>query len=184
MQWTEKQVSDLFDYATFIRGMAINQSVIIEKIIERYIAVMLCEPEKVDELIDLILGNERITFEAKKQVFKVMVEKYDNVFAKDGQVFKDLDEIIKKRNIMAHYLLDSSPEFINTFNFTDIRFIKFKDKRKPVIYKKQEIEDYFKLIDDTVDKLNIFIDFVASCLHLERINKQSNSSKPNSHQTI
>lgn len=160
-----QKAGDLFEYATTIRGMALNQSVIIEKIIERYIAIILCEKDKVEEFIDLILGNERMTFEGKKQVFQVMTKKYDNVFVKEGQIFKDIDEVIVKRNIFAHYLLDSSPEFLHTFNFETISFIKFKDTRKKVVYTRKQIENYFMLIDNTIDTLTQFIDYVATCLN-------------------
>src|SRR5258708_5064220 len=113
----EQKLSQLFDFATSVRGMIVSQTVVTERVIDIYISYHFCDTKtKRNRLMDLVLSNERMTFEGKKQVFKVLTEKYDNVFVhKYPSIFRDLDEIMVKRNIYAHYLLDTSPAIINKF---------------------------------------------------------------------
>jgi hypothetical protein len=79
--------------------------------------------------MSLILCTDRITFRAKLDVFRlILIKKYPQFLADNPNFYKDLVHYtIEERNIMAHYLFDTSEGYIEKFNNGGkIGFVKFK----------------------------------------------------------
>jgi hypothetical protein len=119
---------------------------------DAYIAAFLCsEFERRQDLHLLILGNERMNFESKRQVFLQIIKKYNHkIFVEHPDIAKDIEKIIQERNILAHYLLDFGEEAMALPKGT-IRFHKIKNDHTYLVYTGDDIERLYNKIEAILD---------------------------------
>ncbi|TKC03418.1 hypothetical protein [Pedobacter cryotolerans] len=161
-QVDEKKLSDLFNYSTHTRGMIISQTIMLERNIDEYLCCHFSyEKEKQIEMMDLVFGSKLLPFDFKKQIFVHLLSLNDNIFLnRNKKIDKSLTEFIRVRNILAHYILDTTPETVNAFDYSEIKLIKFAKQRDKEIFHHEVISSHLKNLDDTIDeiiKLNQFI---------------------------
>jgi hypothetical protein len=153
----EKSVNELFDYATTTRGMILNQTIMLERAIDEYLCLHFCQTKiKRTELMDLIFGTERMSFDIKRNIFKILSNRYHTDFIKDNPTINsDIKQIVETRNIFAHYLLDSTENGIKEFAKGTglIGFIKFNNKRVIKQYNVKGIANHLQMIDSYIEKL-------------------------------
>lgn len=153
----DKVVNELFDYATTTRGMIINQTIMLERAIDEYLCLHFCKTqEQRTELMDLVFGTERMTFDLKKQIFKIISSRYHPNFSKENPIIhSDIKIIVETRNIFAHYLLDTTENGIKEFDQQDkiIGFIKFKNERVLIKYNIHGIVKHLDTIDKSIEKI-------------------------------
>lgn len=118
------------------RGALLSELIYLERLIDDYIARYFCENiDKAKEMMTLILcvgGGP--TFDVKQAAFIYLLEdKKHPFYQKHPKIKKDLKFVIEFRNLLAHHLLDSSPEAIEAFNDSNLRFKKFGKKEKDTI---------------------------------------------------
>ena len=119
----------------------------LEKFIDLYITDYFTNSDehKSFEMQLLIVGDNRISFESKRQIFHFLAEKYDkewytsyksvkySVVKKDVVVMnKDLVYIIEQRNVLAHRILDTSPEALA--DDKGIYFLTFKNELAEIYF--------------------------------------------------
>lgn len=130
----------------FIRGKVIGKAIFIEKLIDKWLAKYFCNNEdRSSDLYNLILCHDRLGFEAKRQVFCYIVENKCPIFFKlHPTLNKDLAYIIEQRNVLAHYLIDTTEDAINA---TEVGFLKMKNKTTRVEFSLEKIENLYKLLE-------------------------------------
>jgi hypothetical protein len=144
-----------------MRGLIINETIYLERLIDEFLGRHFC-PDKIkrSELFELILGNERISFESKRQILKFVMDKhFKTVVDTNKNIFSDLKEIIDERNFLAHQLLDTSDEAFNKLKENKIGFVKFRNSTETTWYDNDKINTirklivaYIKLFSDELEK--------------------------------
>jgi hypothetical protein len=130
------------------RGQIINDLIYLERLIDEAISRHFCEDlQRKKELMELILSNERIGFYNKVQVFEYIFKTHRPEFVNaNPNIFSDIKKLIDERNIVAHYLLDTSEagkkEYINNGK---IGFVKFRNSTE-TIWRTQEMYLNFHLL--------------------------------------
>lgn len=153
------------------RGVLINHIILLERLVDSYIAEYFCGVgDKSIQLMDMILATRRTTFDGKMQVFKMILDKqFPKELNKHSEYAKSLQLVSNRRNQLAHFFLDHSPEsierFIKTGAFT---LLKIDNVREPKIYD-------FEKIKETGDLANRFINIVTEYLNTQRGNNNQPS---------
>lgn len=170
----------LLDKANHLRGGVMGDLILIEKLIDGYIADHFCSSHLMaKEMHLLILGDNRMSFESKKQVFQQIVIKHDlhwsksyhsyrNDDRKKGRVplFGDLDYVITKRNILAHCWLDTS--VINEpLKAEKLVFVRFKNDI-------EEFDFSEKMIEELNQILYTIADFIPTSKRFRKFRTASN----------
>ena len=131
-----------FEFATIqMRGIIISHTIYIERKIDEFLSNHFCEKmERKNELCELLLFTERITFDMKKQMLYAIVKEHYKQFIKDNETFlQDMEAIAPHRNIFAHLEIDLSMCQPGTGN-ERIVFKKYKSgKFKPEVYTRDQI---------------------------------------------
>lgn len=98
------------------RGVIIHLAIETEKMIEWYIASKLSDSaEKKIEMVLTLLAPNVILFK-KAEVFIGMVERHDKWFIEENpDVLGKLGDIVKYRNVFAHWPVSYKPEDIESY---------------------------------------------------------------------
>ncbi len=135
------------------RGVIINEVVMLERIVDEILSNYFCgtTPKK-QELMELIICTNRMIFENKIQVLKVLLEKHKPDFLKaNPTIINDIiNKIIVERNIFAHYWLVTSKELSDFISKNQTVFIKFKNTTEYIYYDDDKFETICRLIGKTI----------------------------------
>lgn len=117
--------------AITIRGSILDMLIQIEGHIDDYIAVHFCGLfGKPDQLKELILSTEKISMDAKRQVYISIIANNDSEFKKTHKSFDTtFQSVVRERNIFAHARLDKSKESIAKGGLTFIRYKNGKEEK-------------------------------------------------------
>jgi hypothetical protein len=144
------------DLAFHRRGVIINETITLERIIDEILSHYFCglSPKK-QELMELIICTNRMIFENKVQVLKVLLEKHKPLFLKSNPtLFTDITKtIIPERNIFAHYWLVTSAELSEFIKNNQTVFIKFKNTTEYIYYDDTKFSDITKTIVKSIHPL-------------------------------
>lgn len=149
---------------TRIRGSFINDICHLEKLIDETIARYFCDTnEKRGELLEIVLGNEKINFSSKVTTLKVLFDKYKPLILVDNpNMFKDINSLIELRNILAHYMLDTTTKGLERAGQGHICFVKFKHTTTVMCYtfdelkaRVEEINKYVKIFREFLSTWNV-----------------------------
>lgn len=135
----EKQIEDLFKLSADIRGTFLDQSIMIERLIDDIIAKHFCaEEEKRILLFSLI--TSRFSFQSRIMALKTVLECcYPQLFEKHRNTIKNLQQIREFRNKIAHSMIDSSIEFLEKKYNDRIRLVVY-GKEKHIVIKKDDMK--------------------------------------------
>lgn len=116
------------------RGTYITEYTFLEICMSEYISRYFTKiEEKRNDLMNLFLC-EKVSFETKRVAFEYILKKKNpNILIEYPDMVKDIIELMNHRNIIAHYMLDSSESGISLFNKNELSFIKFSHKNNPNI---------------------------------------------------
>ncbi len=157
---TEQENKDLTDYRDFAikqRGALINEVITLERMIDYFIACHLCQTEeKRQEICELILGTERMTFGGKKQVFEALRNKYYSTDIKTTKkIATSLQSIVNRRNRFAHMQLSTRIEDALHYKTTgEITFINFTNGIEFHTYSKERFQKYFDELYECMVEIN------------------------------
>lgn len=143
-----------------IRGSMISSTSVLEQHIEEVIAKYFCsDEEKSDELIAVIIGTHKLTFESKRITLKYVLEKKHPEFIKDNESwFADFERIMKVRNILAHHPLSTDKAIAaEEFKNGRIGFTKFNNKKEINYYTREEIRQHGTMIISYVAKFRTLL---------------------------
>src|SRR5450755_4530417 len=154
---TRDDVNKMISESIKWRGTVVDKCIFLERCIDNYLAYFFClgNDEKGQQLIELILSTDRITFSGKQQVLKFVIDKYKMDFvAKYPNYNKDIVDLIQHRNIFAHYLLDTTNAGVIKFREDGtIGFLKFKNSMEVGEYSVANLE---KIRNDLHKYMNAF----------------------------
>lgn len=145
----------------YYRGQIIGDLIYIERLIDEFISRHFCVArEKQKELFELILANERMGFGNKIQVFEFIVKEYRREFATaHPRLFNEIKKLNEERNIVAHYLLDTSENAVNIFQESkSIGFVKFRNSTE-ILFRSNE--DYMKFKDMLSRSIKLLSELLA-----------------------
>jgi hypothetical protein len=148
-----------------IRGYFLNHVTVIEKLMEMFIANYFCVTESKEiELVDWLLGDMLVSFEAKRVVFFKIIEKhYNSEFIKYKKELDALTKLQSIRNKLAHRILNLSDEAIDRFNQDrTVGLVQFADKKTPqeritwfTPDKEQEMMKDLELVHDWLENMKL-----------------------------
>jgi hypothetical protein len=154
-----KDLKNMMATASKYRGDILNEVSLLEYAIDRYICDYFVGDslQKNEDMKVAILGNNRMTLDGKKQVFEYLANKYDSSWTKNYKSIRsvkntnskkppkrhtlnsDLQFIISERNVIAHYIIDSSKDVLEQSEDV-INFVRFKDEIKMFTYNKEKVD--------------------------------------------
>ena len=139
-----------------IRGLVINDSIFLERSVDRVIANHYCDnEEKRNELLEWLLSTDRIIFSNKVQLFRLILERHNKEFIKKHpDIFKDIISVIEERNILAHYQLDTSAEGINKIDENKFVLLKYKTSPEEIVFDRYRKDKILKLIAKCIKDIN------------------------------
>ena len=141
------------DLAFHRRGVIINQTIMLERIIDDIIANYFCgQTKKKMELLELIISTNRMIFENKMQILKFILKNNNPTFLKENEkaVSDILNIIIPERNIFAHYWLETSKKLTDYLKDQKTVFIKFKDTTDYIEYDEAKFINIVKTISKNI----------------------------------
>jgi hypothetical protein len=134
----------------------------LELLINLYIAKFFCGVNKikVEEMILLILGDERMSLSSKAQVFYFIASNHDQKWyqsyvsirkhpdkKKVYSMNNDLTFVIEERNIFAHRVLDDGNLVDNVpFPKNELRFVRLKNEMEPLDYTDKKYNEIVNVI--------------------------------------
>lgn len=136
----KEKIKQLLISVIDLRGAIINDVIFLERVIDDFIANYFCtDTIKRDELMELVLTNERYALGSKIEVMVRILKKHYPEFYKEYPNIKgELDFISEKRNVLAHVLLDTTNEGIEN---EIMGFIRFKNAKERIPFTKEIILD-------------------------------------------
>lgn len=152
----ELEYQNYTELAFHRRGVIINQTIMLERIIDDIIANYFCgQTKKKIELLELIISTNRMIFENKIQVLKFILKNNNIAFLTENEkAFSEiLNLIIPERNIFAHYWLETSKKLSTYIKEQKTVFIKFKDTTDFVEY--DEIK-FINIVNIITKNIHIF----------------------------
>jgi hypothetical protein len=143
----ENEIDKLIYVSSNWRGAYLNGITHLEKLFDDYLSKYFCDTEeRRNDLKGLILC-EKVSLNDKRFVFDFLLKKKNpEVIKKYPEITKDLIAAIESRNVIAHYLLDTSEDGVKQF-FEDgrIGFARFNHKpNADVIY---SVEKFMSMIE-------------------------------------
>jgi hypothetical protein len=137
-----------------IRGNILNDVTFLEKLIDNYITSYFCSDEvKKKEFFEMI-SSERLSFDAKRQILLFLLETHNEDFYKTHkESLGYLQIIMRQRNVLAHYMLDTSIEGREFYKKGEIVFVRFLNKKENIHHTTETINLLKKQIDECVKVL-------------------------------
>jgi hypothetical protein len=142
------------------RGQIINDLIYLERLIDEAIARHLCvDNDRQTELMELILCNERIGFSNKVQVFEYIFKKHKSDFVSNNpKIFSDIKKLIEERNIIAHYLLDTSENGKAMFDKENkIGFVKFRNSTETLWRSQTDYIEFHTLTANYISAMSNYL---------------------------
>ena len=123
------------------RGYIIYDMVMLERRIDTFIACYFCLGNKVDEMIDLMLGSNRLSLDSKRKLMDTILKKvYPEFYIRYPDFKKDLNVAIRERNIFAHNTIIFDKEALSKSK-THVGMIIFSANTRVAWYEDKTIED-------------------------------------------
>jgi hypothetical protein len=118
-----------------IRGIVINECIVIERQMDDAIsAYFSIDSQRESDLKEFFLSTEFLTFDYKRQILQVIINKRLKSITEDTkELFLLLEEIMPIRNKFAHYETDA-PDNLLSRGENGIGLVTYKRKKRDVIW--------------------------------------------------
>lgn len=164
-----RSTTEIYELAAKYRGNVLNEMSYLEKLIEVYIADYFTNGNlnKSNDMHLLILGDNRISYESKRQIFNEIAVKnnYEWYISYTGiknhpkptkskpsiGMNKDLIHVIEQRNLLAHCIVDTSDKARNENN--KISFLRFKNDIQSFDFDNNSYSELMFIIKDLTKHL-------------------------------
>lgn len=143
-------LKEIEECAVKYRGFLLNEIINLERLCD----MLLCkyfsnDKEKQDDLLLLVFGGLRITFDNKRGILDALNKAGKiNLHSTYPRLLFDLQDLLSDRKVLAHYLLDLSDKAEN-MPFGSIRFHSLNNKHE---YKEFDLKK-MKEIELKIDKM-------------------------------
>lgn len=145
---TEQELfTNLGRTSLIIRGQILNVFTVIEALMDDIIAKTTFDTEQEYHNFMDIVERKDLSMPIKKKLFKICLDKYVAKYGHDLTMTKDnIDLIVDKRNVVAHWMVDTSAEGVSLYqNSQTVRFMKTAKNKKEMVYELFEKEYAQKL---------------------------------------
>ncbi|HEY8784330.1 hypothetical protein [Flavobacterium sp. UBA6046] len=138
------------------RGLIINEVTILERWIDVYIAYYFCtKQEKVNEMVELVLGNNRISLDGKRKLLDVILERQNPAIWKSYPNFHaDMNTTMKERNFFAHNFVNFSDEGKARCD-NEVGLIIYSHKTRTAWYDRKKIDEILTTIRRCISVIEI-----------------------------
>lgn len=153
-QITEKEAYEIMaPRIAELRGSILNEVVYLERLMDEYLCRHFCsDKSKRLDLLSFLMATDRITFDNKRGILKILMERDNKPFVLNNKsIFSDLETIMKERNFLAHTLFDSSLDGYNSFLKNEFKFIRFKNSIERSVYNDTKMKNISRLIAKYID---------------------------------
>lgn len=140
------------DKSIRFRGQILNDFANMELLLNMYIAKFFCgqNNDKINQMQILILGDERIGFKSKLDIFVQIAQNndkqwYDSYNAFGKHMKADIFKAMEQRNILAHRIIDNDV-FLGVAPDDVIRLVMFKDDIAKTDYTEDSIRELSAMI--------------------------------------
>lgn len=146
---------NLIEDVSMIRGFIITDTIQLERTIDDILARYFCDTRKrQNDLKEMFLSTEKMSFEMKRQVLKVILERVMPDFEKSFETLnKYLIAVMEQRNIFAHYELDVSKVAMKKYP-KEIGLVKYKNETRTIWYTNKLIQEHIIKITYCIDALS------------------------------
>jgi len=156
-------LSDYTNYAARIRGMIINEMAQMEQMLDTYICKHFCHSiEKREELREVIISSKYMTYGAKCDILKCLLERNGDTSKKEAREIHALlkFKIGETRNMIAHCILDTSHVALDSFMTykNTIYFHKYENTKKTIRFTGKEA---LKLGQDILAARNFLMGLIS-----------------------
>jgi hypothetical protein len=149
------------------RGRVLDGISRLEFLLNYYIAEYFCsDPERVKEMILIILGDDRVSLGGKCQMFyaisQVKHSKWYNDYVsiripdkgkKPYSMNSDLVWVIEQRNIFAHRIVSYDLD-ISNYN-TSTQFVQLKNQYNYTVYYKSDFDSLISVIENLRNRFDM-----------------------------
>jgi hypothetical protein len=127
---------ELLETSMIYRGKMLHYMSMLELVMNIYIANHFCgkDNDKINDMQLLILGDDRMSFKSKMDVFIFIAKKYDSEWYKTykgvGKELRvDLTHAMEQRNVFAHRVADNedSPLSGQKLDKAIVRYVSYKN---------------------------------------------------------
>lgn len=136
----QDKVLDLLEKKSVqMRGNIIASTIEVEMLIDDYLSAYFCkESQKANQLKELVLSSDRLSFGSKVDIVIVLVKSNKTFVSKYPDFVKNITGLLKHRNVFAHSEIKTDLE--NESN--EITFVRYKGgKLQTEIYNDKTIKD-------------------------------------------
>ncbi len=115
-----------------------------------YVSIFALLKTKKNELKEVIIATKHITFSAKADIIRCLLERRQDVTKQEAKKIHTtlIERIGNKRNMVAHYALDNSMTAINRFEQENgtISLLKYSNIKTVQLFTKKDFTDLLSLI--------------------------------------
>ena len=122
------------------RGLIINRTIDLEKVIDWRISIYYCKDKaSCDELAEMVISA--LTLRDKIRILIFVLKKYDpEIFKVHSSLKRHLEKIRDNRNKMAHSWLDATVTFVGNRHKFKPTISNFKSKGETDLYDEKRIK--------------------------------------------
>lgn len=144
------------DTAIKFRSEILHEVTFLEKIIDTYLANHFCNgiSKRVEDMEFHVFGDNRISFDSKRQIFYEIAIKYDKAWYNSFKPMKkenlnnELSYIITERNKLAHLIIDTDSDIIDSdLPIDEVTLLRFLGNVKPSQFNHQLLGEIIQMID-------------------------------------
>lgn len=140
----------------FYRGFIIDESVVMELVLDDILSNYFCEGEKAIEINNIIFNTEYVALGSKIDMFQsiLLKQKFKDFWKNNNTIIQDLHKIRKLRNKLAHLKLQTTDKDIEDYDGETIPYtstVNGEVRLCPIKPEQKKID--INLIENIIKKL-------------------------------
>ena len=141
-------LSMLTNSAILLRGKVVQDHTFLEKLMQSFVTVHYCtDPAKANEFTEYVIC-QHLPFDKTREIFTHIIRiHYPEDYKKYKKELKYIIEVNDERNIVGHYLLNSSEEGVKHYaTKQEITFMKFKNGMNQEAFSQKRVDTFHEKI--------------------------------------
>src|ERR1019366_4413123 len=125
----------------FYRGFIIDESIVMELVIDDILSNYFCEGEKATEINNIVFNTDYVALGGKENMLQsiLMQEKFKDFFKNNSTIIQDIAKIRKLRNKLAHLKLQTTDKDVEEYDGETLPYTSSENgKVKPYPIKEEK----------------------------------------------